>query len=137
MRRGVPVFMVGVLALLLGLAWVQSAAAATAPELKLINPKGIEFVEPIKMIPHAASLEGKTVVLRWNGKHNGDNFLTRIAELLTEKVKGVKIVKVWENDPDTSLEARAREPIVKGGAKEIAKRIASYKPDMVIASQAD
>jgi hypothetical protein len=40
-------------------------------------------VGPVKINPHPASLEGKTVLLRWNEKMNGDKYLTRVGELLT------------------------------------------------------
>jgi hypothetical protein len=126
-----------VVALLVAMACALPLAlqAAPAQEFRLVNPKGIEFIKPIAMIPHNMSLEGKTVVLRWNGKHNGDNFLTRLAELLTRSVKDIKIVKIWEEKPETSLGGRDAD--IAGGTEGIADRIASYKPDIVIASQAD
>jgi len=44
-------------------------------------------VGPVKINAHPASLEGKTVLLRWNGKFNGDKYLTRLGELLSRQVK--------------------------------------------------
>lgn len=112
---------------------VPMAQAAEKPqEWELVNPAGIiqtASVEPAKRI---TSLEGKTVALRWNSKHNGDVALDRIAELLTKKYPTIKIVKTYETDK--SLNA------ISGTASEserIAKAVASVKPDLVIASQCD
>ena len=89
-------------------------------------------VGPVKLNAHPTSLEGKTVLLRWNGKYNGDKFLLRVGELLTQRVKGVKVLRLWEMDKETAA-------ISKNGAmsEEVAGRIAKLKADLVIASQAD
>ena len=87
---------------------------------------------PIHLNAHPASLEGKTVVLRWNGKLNGDKLLSRVAELLTQQVKGVKVVKLWETDPGTAISSDNAEASV-----QIADKIAALAPDLVIASQCD
>ncbi len=92
----------------------------------------IPVVGPVKVNAHPASLEGKTVVLRWNGKMNGDKFLTRIGELLTQQVKGIKVIKLWETDKATAAISKDGE-----ASEEVAKKIANLKPDLVIASQAD
>lgn len=86
----------------------------------------------VKINAHPTSLEGKTVVLRWNGKPNGDKLLTRIGELLTEQVKGVKVIKLWETDPSTAAISKSAED-----SAALADRIAALKPDLVIASQCD
>ncbi|MFB3884850.1 MAG: UGSC family (seleno)protein [Thermodesulfobacteriota bacterium] len=100
---------------------------------ELIIPEGAVGIEPIKVNPHPSSLVGKTVMLRWNGEPNGDKFLNGVAGLLTDKVKDVKIIKAWEVAPDTV------DPITGSWerSKEFAAKIASFKPDIVIASQAD
>ena len=90
------------------------------------------IVEPVTLNPHPASLEGKTVVLRWNGKHNGDNFLNRVAELLTEQVKDIKVIKMWEVDPATAAMSDSL-----GVSEEFAAKITGQKPDIVIAMQCD
>jgi ABC-type Fe3+-hydroxamate transport system substrate-binding protein len=92
----------------------------------------VTTVGQVKMNPHPASLEGKTVVLRWNSKLNGDKFLDRLAELLTQKVPGVKIVKMYRVDPSTVVVAETTEKSL-----QIADKIVAQKPDIVIASQAD
>ena len=109
------------------------AQAAEKPqEWELVNPAGIiekASVDPAKRI---ASLDGKTIALRWNSKHNGDVVLNRLAELLAKKYPSATIVKTYETDK--SLNA------ISGTAAEserIAKAVASVKPDLVIASQCD
>ena len=109
---------------------VGLTACSKTPEQK--SGKAEVTVGQVKMNPHPASLEGKTVVLRWNSKFNGDKFLDRVAELLTQKVPGVKIVKMYQVDPSTAVVAEKMEDSLK-----IADKIVAQKPDIVIASQAD
>ncbi|HQI01643.1 MAG TPA: hypothetical protein PLA18_10240 [Deltaproteobacteria bacterium] len=89
-------------------------------------------VGQVKMNPHPASLEGKTVVLRWNGKFNGDKLLDRIAEQLASKAPGVKIVKLWTVDPATANSSEGGEK-----SEKFAESALSHKPDLVIAASAD
>ena len=72
------------------------------------------------------------MVLRANGKHNSDNFLNRVAELLQKEVKGIKIVKAWEVMPDTFSISQNPDT-----SKVYAQKIKSLKPDIVIGSQCD
>ena len=99
---------------------------------QLVNPAGVVNVDLVNVNPHLEGLEGKTVLLRWNGKHNGDVLLNRIAELLMENVQGIKIIKSWEVAPETAT--TTENPHV---SQEFAKKLAAFKPDMAIASQAD
>lgn len=116
--------------MLLGAPLAQ--AAEKPQEWELVNPSGVikqAQVEPAKRI---ASLDGKTVALRWNSKHNGNVVLDRIAELMAQKYPNTKIIKTYETDP--SLNG------ISGAASEserVAKAVASVKPDLVIASQGD
>lgn len=89
-------------------------------------------VGQVTMNPHPASLEGKTVVLRWNGKFNGDKLLDRIAEQLAQKAPGVKIVKLWAVDPSTANTSDGGEK-----SEKFAESALSHKPDLVIAASAD
>jgi hypothetical protein len=117
--------------------WVGGAldvsAEPKAQGWELINPEGVIKIEPMKLNPHPSRLEGKTVMLRSNGKHNGDKFLIRVGELLKDKVKDVKIIYSWEVAPETV------DPITGSyeRSKRFAQKLASFKPDLVIASQAD
>jgi ABC-type glycerol-3-phosphate transport system substrate-binding protein len=99
---------------------------------KATEEKKIPMIGPVKIDPHPSTLEGKTVVLRWNGKFNGDNFLNRIAELFTEKIKGVRVIKMWEVDRDTAVISDSLEK-----SEKITAEIAEQKPDIVISAQAD
>ena len=99
---------------------------------ELVNPEGTVQLEPFAVKPHRQTLENKTVLLHWNAKHNGDVFLNKIADLITEKVKGVKIVRGWEVAPETA-KVSASQSI----SKETARKLADFKPDIVIGSQGD
>lgn len=114
------------------LGWMVLLIVISLSEYTGAREKKVPKVGPVKMNPHPASLEGKTVVLRWNGKYNGDNFLSRVAELLTQKVKGAKVIKMWEVDRATASMSDSLEK-----SKNFAEKVAKLKPDMVIASQAD
>ncbi len=100
---------------------------------EILNPEGVIKIEPMEINPHPSTLEGRTVLLRWNGKHNGDKFLDRVAELLVQKVKDIKIIKSWEVAPETV------DPISGSQERsmELMKKLAAFKPDLVIGSQAD
>jgi hypothetical protein len=68
---------------------------------EILNPEGVIKIESMEINPHPLMIEEKTVLLRWNAKHNGDKFLDRVAELLARKVKDIKIIKSWEFAPAT------------------------------------
>ncbi len=96
------------------------------------SPKSAVSVGPVTINAHPSTLEGKTVLLRWNSKPNGDKVLTRVAELLTEQVPGVNVIKLWEVDPSTAAISKSADD-----SKQVADKVAALKPDIVIASQAD
>jgi hypothetical protein len=99
---------------------------------ELINPEGVTRLEFKSANPHPASLEGKTVLLRWNGKHNGNILLERIGRLLEEKINNIKIIKAWEVFPESGNSSQNVEI-----CKKVAARLAEFNPDIVIASQCD
>jgi len=111
---------------------IGSSAKETIQQWDLVNPEGVVLVKPVEIAPRPATLEGKTVVLRWNGKPNGDIFLDKIGELLIEKVKGVKVVRSWESAHDTAVISSTPDR-----SRDIGAEIAQFKPDIVIASTAD
>jgi hypothetical protein len=92
----------------------------------------VPVVGPVALNAHPKSLEGKTVVLRWNSKLNGNKLLDRLGELLVQKVPKVRIVKMYAVDPSTVVVSKDM-----GESVGIAAKIAALKPDLVIASQAD
>jgi hypothetical protein len=123
------------LSLALFLVVFAGYASAAGPDLqaatqkwKLVNPEGVVVVKPQEIAPRLTTLEGKTILLRWNGKHNGDNFLNRIAELLAKQVPTAKIIKMWEAIPGSN-----HYPMTEAELEAALK----LKPDIQIASQAD
>lgn len=107
------------------------STAEEASTWTLVNPEGVQKVKEIQLNTPPSSLEGKTVALRWNIKENGDNFLDRIAELLEENVKDVKVIKLYEELPET---------VGYGPSKmgpEVIDKVAALEPDLIIGSQAD
>lgn len=116
----------------LALLGTGALAAEQPQEWEMLIPAGeVEktFIEPAARI---TGLEGKTVVLRWNGKNNGDVLLDRLAELLKEKHPKAKIVKSYEIDKTLNNSSSNPE-----NSARITKAILDMKPDLVIASQAD
>ena len=111
------------------------AQAAEQPqEWELVNPAGViekVAVEPAKRI---TALEGKTIALRWNGKNNGDVVLDRLAELLSKKDPSAKVVKVYRDMADQNV---SKISATQAESMRISKAVASVRPDIVIASQAD
>ena len=99
---------------------------------ELVSPEGVIQIEQSKITPHPKELAGKTLLLHWNGKHNGDVFLNRIGELFDERVKDVKVIKGWEAIPDLEQASQSQER-----SKQITQKLASLKPDIVIGSTAD
>ena len=99
---------------------------------KAAEEKKTPKVGPVKMVSHPSTLEGKTILFYWNGKPNGDNFLSRVGELLTEQVKGVKIIKMWETDKSTAVISDSLEK-----SEEFIEKMTKLKPDIVISAQAD
>ena len=123
-----------VLTIILGLLAISTITLAkeAVQQWELVNPEGVIAITPMELAPRISSLEGKTILLRWNGKHNGNNFLDRVAELLDQQVRPGKVIKFYETDPSTN--------VISGtyaASAEIAKKIAALKPDIVIASQCD
>ncbi|KAB0668857.1 hypothetical protein F6V30_15175 [Oryzomonas sagensis] len=110
----------------------MAAAKEDVQQWEVLNPTGIVDIKPVKPAPRLTTLEGKTIVLRWNDKHNGNNMLDRVAELLKEQVPSAKVIKLYEVDKSTIK--------ISGSQKEsarIAKVIKDLGADLVIASQAD
>lgn len=114
------------------LALTLSACGGKKEEPAKTESKAVTKMGAVAYNAHPASLEGKTVVLRWNGKYNGDKLLNKVAELLPLQIKDVKVVKMWEVDKATAVISDSME-----NSMAIVKKIADQKPAMVIASQAD
>jgi len=117
-----------VLHFLLAVSFLVAALSSFVEAKEEKAPK----VGPVKLNPHPASLEGKTVLLRWNGKFNGDKYLTQVGEVLAKQVKNVKILKLWEVDKSTAGISKDLQ-----ASELVAAAVAKLKPDLVIAAQAD
>jgi len=100
--------------------------------MEFLNPEGKKLSEQVTLNPHPSTLKGKTVVLTWNNKPNGDVFLNRLAELLITKAQVGEIIKLWEVKPDT-----ARISKLPAVSHDIAEAVVAYKPDIVINAQCD
>ena len=111
---------------------VMSTMANISAYVMASQDKNFPKVGPINLNSHPTSLEGKTVLLRWNGKYNGDKFLNRLGELMAQQVKNVRIIKMWETDKSTAVISKNAEV-----SEQVAASIARLKPDLVIAAQAD
>ncbi len=109
-----------------------SVAKDLGQEWEVINPAGVIQIKQEQLAPRLTTLEGKTIVLRWNGKHNGDNFLNRIAELLKERIPSAKVIKLYEVDKSTIRQSGSVDV-----AAQIAQVIKGLKADIVIAAQTD
>jgi hypothetical protein len=107
-------------------------AGDSAQKVEIIKPDSVVKIDPMTVNHHPSTLEGKTVLLRGNGKHNADNVLDRVGELLEQNVKDVKVIRLYKLHPETF-------DISQGDARSLAfaQTVASYKPDLVIGSQAD
>ncbi len=110
------------------LAWGKEAVQ----QWEVVNPAGVIKSEPVTFVARPTGLEGKTIVLRWNAKPNGDILLNRLGELLVQNIKGVKVIKAWEAAPETRIISYGH-----GTSRAVAKKLASFKPDLVIAAPAD
>ena len=122
-------------AIILGTVFMMpgiSIAKEQAQAWEIINPAGVVEIKQVQLAPRLTTLEGKTIVLRWNGKHNGDNFLNRIAELFKEKVPSATVVKLYDVDKSTvKISSNIAE------SARIAQLIKGLHADIVIGSQAD
>ncbi len=113
---------------------LDSSPNDVSQEYELLNPEGVVNLQKMDINPHLdlASLGGKTVVLRSNGKHNSHNALNRIAELLTEEVKDIKLIRAWEALPETNATSQNMER-----SRRWAEKIAALEPALVIGASGD
>ena len=111
----------------------KSAALKEKPQVwEIIDPAGTiekKIAEPAHRLE---TLEGKTILLRWNFKHNGNQYLNRISELLAEKVPSAKVIKIYEKDKSTINQSGSLEDSTR-----LARVIADEKPDLVIGAHGD
>jgi hypothetical protein len=101
-------------------------------EWELINPAGTIEIKTAHPASRLTALEGKTILLRWNFKHNGNHYLDRISELLAEKVPSARVIKVYEIDRSTINQSGSLED-----SSRLARTIADFNPDLVIGAHGD
>jgi hypothetical protein len=111
---------------------VQAAQPPQPQEWELINPMGEIEKTAVNPAPRIKNLDGKTVVLRWNGKNNGDIALDRLAVLLGKKYPAAKIVKSYALDASINTITGNDEQSMR-----VTNFIKGLKPASVIAFQAD
>lgn len=111
----------------------KPAAIKEKPQVwEIIDPAGAIERKNAKPAQRLESLEGKTILLRWNFKHNGNHYLDRISELLAEKVPCARVIKIYEMDRSTINQSGSLEDSAR-----LAKVIAALKPDLVIGAHGD
>ena len=103
----------------------------TEPELvwDLVNPEGAARPVSLRPAPRPTSLEGKTVGLAWNGKPGGDHALNEIGDLLARAVPSVRLIRYWEEIPDSVSPRELSASVIQA--------MADQHPDLVIVSQGD
>ena len=116
---------------LFGLSSLAFAVGEAPQKWEVLVPTGVVQGKMVAPAPRINNLDGKTVVLRWNGKSNGDVILDRIAELLTAKYPKVKIVKSYTDKTLNVTSGNEQQ------STRITDAVKALKPDLVIASQAD
>ena len=114
------------------LTGVASAAKPAAQKWEIINPMGEIHKVIVAPAPRISTLDDKTVVLRWNGKNNGDVALNHLAVLLEKQYPKAKIVKSYTMDKDINTITGNNEQSMR-----VTNFIKGLKPDLVIAAQAD
>ena len=124
-KKGIGLFLLIILLIVFKIGGISDYVRAS-------EDKKVPKIGPLKLNTHPANLERKTVLLRWNGKYNGDKFLSRVGELINQQVRNVKIIKLWEIDKSTAAISKNAEV-----SEQVAVSIAKLKPALVIAAQAD
>ena len=119
-------------AAVLSLMAVGNAPAEQPQEWELVNPAGVIERPTVQPAPRINTLENKTIVLRWNGKHNGNNVLNRVAEHLAKRVPSAKVIKSYELNPAMNIISGTMAKSL-----EFADYIKGLNPDLVISSQCD
>ena len=97
---------------------------------QVYNPTGAVMAERISnFAPRIDSFEGKRIGLLWNSKPNGDFYLNRVAELLSQRFPSSRIIKFYEKHA-----AETANPDKKSDA---ALDLVVQNADVVISAQGD
>ena len=82
--------------------------------------------------PWPSDLTGKRVILRWNGKHNGDLLLDYLHSLLSRAFPDTEFIKAYETDPTLSGISKDLPE-----SEATARALLELRPDLVIAATGD
>ena len=82
--------------------------------------------------PWPSDLAGKRVILRWNGKHNGDLLLDYLHSLLSRAFPDTEFIKAYETDPALSGISKDLPE-----SEATARALLELRPDLVIAATGD
>ena len=97
---------------------------------QVYNPTGAVMAEKIaNFSPRIDSFDGKRIGLLWNSKPNGDSYLNRVAELLSQRFPSSKVIKFYET--------HAAETANPDKKSEAALDIIAQNADVVITAQGD
>ena len=129
------------------LCFAQLAIAAPVGEWNLVNPSGEIERYAIPPADRINSLDGMTIGLRRNGKHNSDAVLDHLAELLARDFPTATIIKFYDSDAVTDS-ALQNDTILTGTnyapqsasieqSQMLAETIKASGVDIVIAAQGD
>lgn len=82
--------------------------------------------------PMPESLDGRTVLLRWNGKHNSDQLLQRLQNHLQKRFPAARVTLLHQTQPGLCRVSRD-----KNDADELVTALAAFEPAVVITATGD
>ena len=98
--------------------------------IQVYKPTGAVIAEKItNFAPRIDSFDGKRIGLLWNSKPNGDFYLNRVADLLSQKFPSSKIIKFYET--------HAAETANPDKKSDTALDLIVQNADVVITAQGD
>ena len=127
------VWKMAVLAIVASLCFPLTGLAVPAVDWDLIIPSGEIERYPVVPADRITTLDGMTIGLRRNGKHNSDILLDRLAEYLTRDFPTATIIKFY--GPDALFQVGQSGTIDR--SMEVAQSIKDAGVDIVIAAQGD
>ncbi len=125
MKKGISWLFIGMF-LVASFCWVGPVVADVT--LEVLNPIASRSIERIKLPPRVADLNNKKIALYPNEKPNSGVAIARVKELLEARFTGAtfKIVEGYTTIGENG-----------GFPKKSLADIKAWKPDVMIASQAD
>jgi len=113
-----------------GLSRREQVFGVKSRTTQVYNPTGAVMAERIaNFAPRIDAFDGKRIGLLWNSKPNGDFYLNRVAELLSQRFPSSKIIKFYETHA-----AETANPDKKSDA---ALDLVVQNADVVISAQGD